>query len=68
MHIQAVPDDVSASRRKLRTEAKVGFYSFKIGSAVRVKRNVEEPRHQWGQVRKQMNPIPISPPTLPTLP
>ena len=30
----------------------VGLYSFLIGGAVRVKPNVLEPRHQWGQVRE----------------
>jgi len=42
---------VRAGADRLKREAIVGLYSFPIGSAVRVKPNVLEPRHQWGQVR-----------------
>lgn len=50
--LKLVPTDENEVRRlRLRTKAVVGFYSFKIGCAVRVKPTIEEPRHHWGQVR-----------------
>lgn len=50
--LEPIPTDVEeAARRELKLEATVGLYTFPIGSAVRVKPTVEEPRHQWGQVR-----------------
>jgi hypothetical protein len=52
VEVAAVPHDSTvAASQGLRIDAILGLYSFRIGTCVRVKPSVIEPRHQWGQVR-----------------
>lgn len=50
--LEVIPDaEDERAQLGFPCEAKVGLYAFPIGSAVRVKPSVLEPRHDWGQVR-----------------